>query len=42
VTRIVELENRALVLMQWAWNYFTFNRSARLITGEGESARPLA
>jgi len=37
VTRIVELENRALVLMQWAWNYFTRNRSARLITGEGDA-----
>jgi NADH dehydrogenase len=26
-------ENRVLVLFQWAWNYFTRNRSARLITG---------
>ena len=24
----------ALVLVQWAWNYFTWSRSARLITGE--------
>jgi NADH dehydrogenase len=31
---IVEFENRLLVLLQWAWNYFTFNRAARLITGE--------
>jgi NADH dehydrogenase len=30
---IVEYENRLLVLMQWAWNYLTWNRSARLITG---------
>ena len=29
---IVEFENRLLVLVQWAWNYFTRNRSARLIT----------
>lgn len=29
---LVEFENRLLVLLQWAWNYFTFNRSARLIT----------
>jgi NADH dehydrogenase len=29
---IVEFENRLLVLMQWAWNYLTRNRSARLIT----------
>ena len=25
-------ENRLLVLVQWAWSYLTFNRSARLIT----------
>lgn len=31
---IVQFENRLLVLLQWAWNYFTWNRSARLITGE--------
>jgi NADH dehydrogenase len=30
---MVEFGNRVLVLMQWAWNYFTRNRSARLITG---------
>jgi NADH dehydrogenase len=30
---LVEFGNRVLVLMQWAWNYFTRNRSARLITG---------
>ena len=31
---IVEFQNRLLVAVQWAWNYFSFNRSARLITGE--------
>jgi NADH dehydrogenase len=30
---LVEFQNRFLVLFQWAWNYFTRNRSARLITG---------
>ncbi|HKC25051.1 MAG TPA: NAD(P)/FAD-dependent oxidoreductase [Thermoanaerobaculia bacterium] len=30
---LVEFENRLLVLLQWAWNYATWNRSARLITG---------
>jgi NADH dehydrogenase len=30
---LVEFSNRVLVLLQWAWNYFTRNRSARLITG---------
>jgi NADH:ubiquinone reductase (H+-translocating) len=30
----VEFGNRVLVLFQWAWNYLTWNRPARLITGE--------
>ncbi len=29
---IVQFHNRVLVLMQWAWNYFTRNCAARLIT----------
>ncbi len=31
---LVEFDNRLLVLTQWAWNYLTWNRGARLITGE--------
>ncbi len=31
---LVEFENRVLVLLQWAWNYLTRNRAARLITGQ--------
>jgi NADH dehydrogenase len=31
---IVEFENRLLIVVQWAYDYFTFNRGARLITGE--------
>jgi NADH dehydrogenase len=31
---LIGFENRFLVMMQWAWNYFTHGRSARLITGE--------
>lgn len=31
---LVEFDNRLLVLVQWAWNYLTWNRGARLITGE--------
>ena len=34
---IVEYENRLLVFLQWAWNYFTRNRAARLITGKNGS-----
>ncbi|HWO72361.1 MAG TPA: NAD(P)/FAD-dependent oxidoreductase [Dehalococcoidia bacterium] len=29
---LAQFENRLLVLIQWAWNYFTYGRSARLIT----------
>jgi NADH dehydrogenase len=34
--KLVGFRNRFLVLVQWAWNYFTFDRSARLITGEND------
>lgn len=30
---IVEFENRLLIVVQWAYDYFTHNRGARLITG---------
>lgn len=30
--KLVGFGNRLLVLMQWGWNYFTYDRSARLIT----------
>ena len=30
---IVEFENRLLIMFQWAYDYFTHNRGARLITG---------
>jgi NADH:ubiquinone reductase (H+-translocating) len=35
---LIEFENRVLVMVQWASNYFTRNRSARLITGEDPMA----
>jgi NADH dehydrogenase len=38
---LVEYENRVLVLIQWAWNYFTHNRGARLITGLNPLPLPL-
>lgn len=31
---IIEFQNRLLVMIQWAWLYLTFGRSARLITGK--------
>jgi NADH dehydrogenase len=33
---LARFENRLLVLTQWAWNYFTRNRSALLITERRE------
>ncbi len=38
---IAEFDNRLLILIQWAWDYFTRNRGARLITGS-VSAPPVS
>jgi NADH dehydrogenase len=32
---LVDFENRLLVFVQWAWNYVTWNRGARLIAHAG-------
>jgi NADH dehydrogenase len=37
---LVGFQNRLLVFIQWAFQYFTFNRRARLITGEPPSPVP--
>lgn len=37
---LVGFQNRLLVIMQWAWNYFTWARSARVITHVYEQAPP--
>jgi NADH dehydrogenase len=34
---IVEFQNRVLVFIQWGFEYLTFNRGARLITGSGDT-----
>ena len=34
LVNLVEFENKVLVLIQWAWYYFTRNRGARLIMGD--------
>jgi len=36
---LVQFGNRVLTLVQWAWNYVTWNRSARLITGASAASR---
>ena len=38
---LVEFENRLLVLVQWAFMYFTRNRGARLITGADPLPLPI-
>ena len=37
VAFLIEYQNRVLVLLQWAWNYFTWGRSARLIVDRPDS-----
>ncbi len=39
---LIGFRNRFLVLFQWAWAYLTYQRSARLITGEPPTALPSA
>jgi NADH dehydrogenase len=34
IFNLVGFRNRLLVALQWLFNYFTYNRGARLITGE--------
>jgi NADH dehydrogenase len=34
LVNLIEFENKILVLVQWAWYYFSRNRAARLITGK--------
>jgi NADH dehydrogenase len=36
---LIGFRNRILVMIQWAWAYFTFQRGARLITGEVKYGR---
>ena len=36
--KMVTFQNRVLVFVQWAWNYITFNRAARLITETARSS----
>lgn len=31
---LIGFRNRMIVLLQWAWSYFTYERGARLITGD--------
>ena len=31
---LIGFRNRVMVLLEWAWSYFTYERGARLITGD--------
>jgi NADH dehydrogenase len=37
---LIGFRNRLLVIIQWAWSYFTYQRGARLITGTPEKLLP--
>jgi NADH dehydrogenase len=37
---LIGFRNRLVVMITWAWSYFTYRRGARLITGYGTSTAP--
>jgi NADH dehydrogenase len=37
---LIGFENRIIVMLRWAWSYFTVSRSARLITGNLDELNP--
>jgi NADH dehydrogenase len=37
---LIGFRNRLLVMFEWAWSYVTFERGARLITGETPAPLP--
>lgn len=39
ITYLIGFRNRIIVMIQWAWSYFRFERGARLITGDS-NAKP--
>lgn len=40
LVRLMGMRNRASVFLNWAWNYLTYDRSARLIIGRASAPRP--
>jgi NADH dehydrogenase len=42
VLLLIGFRNRFVVLFEWAWSYVTYDRGARLITGEGPRGRGAA
>jgi NADH dehydrogenase len=37
IMKLTGFRNRVLVFVQWAWAYFSYQRSVRLITGDNQS-----
>ena len=37
---LIGFRNRLVVLFEWAWAYFTYQRAARLITGDMDKVLP--
>ena len=37
---LIEFDNKLVVMVQWAWNYLTRGRGARLITGDDSLGQP--
>ena len=42
VVFLIDFRSRISVMLNWAWNYVTFQRGARLITGPWRPSRPVA
>jgi NADH dehydrogenase len=40
IVYLIDFRNRLLVLIDWAWSYFTYQRGSRLITGRRRDAGP--
>ena len=39
ILNLIGFRNRVVVMVQWAWAYFTYQRAIRLITGEADPSR---
>jgi NADH dehydrogenase len=39
---LIGFRNRVLVLFEWGWSYFTYQRGARILTGEPTALPPPA
>jgi NADH dehydrogenase len=40
IFNLIGFRNRIVVMVQWAWSYFSYQRAIRLITGPGDAASP--